>query len=94
MHYIYILRSVKYPKRLYIGLSQDVAARLIEHNKGKSQYTKKYVPWEIEMYIAFKHKIVAESFERYLKSGSGYAFMKKRMLPIVSEVGPKGLCGT
>jgi len=80
MHYLYILRSVKYPRRLYIGLSQDVGARLSEHNEGKSQYTKKYAPWEIEVYIVFKHKTLAESFERYLKSGSGYAFMKKRML--------------
>jgi len=30
-------------------------------------------------YIAFSNRMKAEAFERYLKSGSGHAFAKKRL---------------
>lgn len=81
MHYVYILRSINNPKRLYIGRTQDVEKRLIEHNRGDSAYSKTYAPWELEAYVAFKNRELAEDFERYLKSGSGHAFLKKRFLP-------------
>ena len=84
MYYVYIIRSVKFPKRLYIGLSHNIDSRIAEHNESKSLYTKKYAPWELEAYVAFKNKTVASLFEEYLKSGSGFAFIRKRMLPDVS----------
>ena len=55
--------------------------RLIAHNADSSRYSKRYSPWELEAYTAFKDKATAEEFERYLKSGSGFAFLKKRLLP-------------
>ena len=84
MHYVYILRSSNHPKRLYIGCTQDIEKRLLEHNRGDGAYSKTYAPWELEAYIAFKDKPLAEEFERYLKSGSGHAFLKKRFLPTLS----------
>ena len=81
MHYVYILRSINHPKRLYIGCAQDIEKRLVQHNRGDSTYSKTYTPWEMEAYMAFKDKQVAEDLERYLKSGSGHAFLKKRLLP-------------
>ena len=83
MHYVYILRSLKNPKRLYIGCTRDIEKRLIEHNRGDGIYSKTYAPWELEAYLAFKEKQVAEEFERYLKAGSGHAFLKKHLLPKV-----------
>ncbi len=80
---VYILRSVKYPGRLYIGSTTDISKRLKEHNSCTSTYTKQYGPWELETYTAFKQKGIAENFEKYLKSGSGFAFLKKRLLPQV-----------
>lgn len=68
------------PARLYIGLSQNVKERLKGHNEGDTQYTKIYRPWYLESYIAFTNKSVAQKFERYLKSGSGFAFLKKHFL--------------
>jgi len=82
MHIVYILRSVNHPDRLYIGLTTDLEKRLAAHNAGSSTYSKRYSPWELETYVVFKVKETAEDFERYLKSGSGFAFMKKRLLPI------------
>ena len=86
MYFVYILRSIKYPERLYIGLTKDIAERLQKHNAGASKYSKIYAPWELETYISLKDKESAENLERYLKSGSGFAFLKKRLLPQAKPV--------
>ena len=80
MFYVYIIRSIKYPSRLYIGYSTNVASRLDKHNNGDSSHTAKYRPWKLTFYCAFVNKYQALEFESYLKSGSGSAFMKKRLL--------------
>ena len=80
MYTVYILKSLKYPTRIYIGLSQDLTKRLTAHNKGTCDYTKKYGPWELRTYVVFQDKGKARDFEEYLKSGSGFAFLKKRLL--------------
>ena len=89
MHYVYILRSIHHSKRLYIGCAQNIEKRLLEHNRGDGTYSKAYAPWELEAFMAFKNKQVAEAFERYLKSGSGHAFMKKRLLPNLTSAAAK-----
>jgi putative endonuclease len=38
-----------------------------------------YAPWRLVTYVAFSDEQKAESFERYLKSGSGHAFARKRL---------------
>jgi predicted GIY-YIG superfamily endonuclease len=80
MHIVYILRSVKVPGKTYIGITQNLDKRLEEHNSGLSPYTKKFIPWEVETYITFKNRLLAEHFEKYLKVGSGQAFLKKHLL--------------
>ncbi|MDP3723234.1 MAG: GIY-YIG nuclease family protein [Candidatus Omnitrophota bacterium] len=81
MHYVYILRSMKNARRLYIGCAQNLEKRLTDHNRGDGAYTRTFAPWELEAYLAFKDRAVAEDFERYLKSGSGHAFLKRRLVP-------------
>ncbi len=78
--YVYLLRSIPFPKRFYTGYSTDVQGRLLEHNEGKSVYTKSFKPWKLEFYCAFSKKSLAIEFERYLKSASGIAFRNKRLL--------------
>ncbi|MFA6216502.1 MAG: GIY-YIG nuclease family protein [Candidatus Omnitrophota bacterium] len=80
MYIVYILTSKKYPLRYYIGITQNLERRIQEHNSGDSLYTKRYMPWGLQTYIAFKRKARAEEFEKYLKSGSGFAFLKRRFL--------------
>lgn len=80
MRTVYILRSLKDPKRHYIGITEDLDKRLKEHNNRQSVYSSIYAPWEIETYIVFKDRILAENFETYLKHGSGNAFLKKRLI--------------
>ena len=81
MYVVYILRSLNHPGRLYIGLTTDLKKRLESHNDDTSTYSKRYSPWELEASINIKDKKTAENLERYLKTGSGFAFMKKRLLP-------------
>jgi putative endonuclease len=81
MNYVYILVSLKDSNRIYIGRTADIKKRLAEHNRGESSYTKSFCPWKLETYIAFDDKQLAISFEKYLKVGSGFAFLKKRFLP-------------
>ncbi len=86
MHYVYILRSELNPKRFYIGETSDLNARLKKHNEGSSKYTKKYRPWKIETYLAFSSKSLAQRFEKYLKRGSGKAFLKRRLMSSEASV--------
>jgi predicted GIY-YIG superfamily endonuclease len=53
---------------------------LADHNAGKSPRTAKYRPWTLLWYCAFPAKMPALAFEIYLKSHSGRAFAKKRLL--------------
>lgn len=79
MHYVYLLESLSIEGERYIGVTSDLKKRLGDHNGGRSVHTAKYRPWKITTYIAFSDRGKAEAFERYLKSGSGHAFAKKRL---------------
>jgi putative endonuclease len=80
MYYVYILKSIRQPGAIYIGYSKDLKSRLLEHNSGKSAHTAKYRPWVVESYSAFTEEVDAKRFEKYLKSSSGKAFMKKHLI--------------
>ena len=67
------------PEQRYVGVTSDVEERLRAHNAGHSPHTSKYLPWEWVTYICFQDDHRATEFERYLKSGSGHAFAKKRL---------------
>lgn len=70
MHYVYLLRSQAFEGQRYVGITSDLRRRLTEHNTGRSLHTSKYAPWRLVTYIAFSDEQKAETFERYLKSGS------------------------
>jgi putative endonuclease len=79
MHYVYLLQSEAHVEQRCVGLTSDLRKRLADHNAGKSPHTSKYVPWKLVTYVAFSDQRKAETFERYLKSGSGHAFARKRL---------------
>ncbi|MEJ0074260.1 MAG: GIY-YIG nuclease family protein [Alphaproteobacteria bacterium] len=78
MKYVYLLESLSNPKETYVGLAEDLRARLAAHNAGQSRHTAKFKPWRLVTYVAFSNEAKAVAFERYLKSSSGRAFAKKR----------------
>ena len=81
MTYVYLLISINNPQKVYIGKTRNLEKRLAEHNRSESSYSKTFAPWRLETYIEFSDEKLAEAFEKYLKIGSGHAFMKKRFLP-------------
>ena len=82
MFHVYILRSIASPEQIYIGFSAiDLAVRLERHNGGSTPATARYRPWELAWSSTFPDKALALAFEAYLKSGSGRAFLKKRLAP-------------
>lgn len=62
----------------YIGYSPNLKNRLQKHRTGKVLSTKSDLNYELKWYCAFRTKNQALTFEKYLKTGSGIAFMKKR----------------
>jgi len=44
VYFVYALWSEKYDK-IYVGSSKNPDRRLMEHNSGKSNFTRKYKPW-------------------------------------------------
>ena len=89
MYYVYILKSSK-SGILYYGYTTDLKKRFKEHNSGKSGFTKGHLPWKLVWYSAFESKKKAEDFELYIKSGSGKAFVYKRLVNVVLAKEAKG----
>ncbi len=79
MCYVYILRSQPPPKQTYVGSTRDLAGRLSDHNSARSARTRKFMPWRLLFYAGFPERVLAEGFEKYLKSGSGRAFAMRHL---------------
>jgi putative endonuclease len=75
--YVYILESEVAAERFYTGLTDDLPLRLKIHNAGRVLHTAKWKPWRLKTYVAFSNRLRAAQFERYLKSSSHRAFIKK-----------------
>ncbi len=79
MRYIvYVLSSLK-DKKSYVGFTNNIERRLHEHNTGKSNFTKKYLPWEVLYKEEFDSKIEARKREKYLKSSAGRKLIVARL---------------
>lgn len=77
-YYVYIL--ICNDKHPYIGCTNNLKERIVRHNKGQVPATKDRLPIQLISYFAFSNKYTAFNFEKYLKSGSGRAFLKKHGL--------------
>jgi len=71
---VYILKNLESPPRYYIGLTANLRERLDDHNQGRSPHTALHRPWVVDVAIKFGDERRAVALERYLKTGSGYAF--------------------
>ncbi|MFH1387039.1 MAG: GIY-YIG nuclease family protein [bacterium] len=76
---VYILQDSS--GKTYVGLTNNLERRIKEHNDGLSLYTKRSAgDWEIKWFCGFKEREKVVAFEKYLKTGSGIAIMKKRFI--------------
>jgi putative endonuclease len=79
MYYVYILKSLK-DGSSYVGTTIDLRKRLQEHNARGIKFTTSRQPYKIIWYSAFGDKMKAYHFEKYLKTGSGIAFLRKHLI--------------
>jgi putative endonuclease len=75
MWYVYILKCSD--DHIYIGCTSDVNERLHRHRSGHVPATKHRLPVLLITFIAFADKYKAFEFEKYLKGGSGRAFISR-----------------
>jgi len=78
MWYVYILQCSN--GEYYKGCTSNIEDRLERHQKGWVESTRHLLPVTLVSYTVFTNQQKAYDFEKYLKSGSGRAFMKKHFL--------------
>ena len=77
-YYTYVLKSLKDDK-LYIGCTSNLKQRLDDHNSGKVKATYSRRPLKLIYFEACLSKGAAFKREKYLKSGFGRRFLKRRL---------------
>lgn len=78
MSYVYLIISLK-DKRWYTGYTNDLRKRISEHNKGLVLSTKSRKPFKLAYYESCINMLDARARERFLKSGPGKAFLRRRL---------------
>ncbi len=79
MFYTYVLKSKK-NERLYVGSTDDLKRRFLEHNNGRGgKYTKDNRPFEILYYEAYNSYDLAKQSERFYKTGYGREVLKDKL---------------
>ena len=79
MYYVYLLKSKK-DNKLYIGFTNDLERRILEHNQGLNFSTKHRRPLSLIYYEAYGSSKDAKNRENKLKKfKNSYAELKKRI---------------
>ena len=78
MFIVYVLRSLA-RNYVYVGLTNNLVRRFDQHQSGKERTTKPYRPFKIVLTEEYRTRILAREREKYLKSGSGKEWLKKKI---------------
>jgi len=79
MFYVYVIESES-TGSWYIGYSSDLRARVARHNANGNASTSGQGPWRLIYYEAYVEDKDARGREKFLKSGSGWKFLRKQMV--------------
>lgn len=77
MWYVYFLQLDN--GDIYVGSTNDLRRRFYSHARGEVAATKTHLPIALKSYVAVRTAKIARDLERYLKSGSGKAFARRRL---------------
>ncbi|MCC5929341.1 MAG: GIY-YIG nuclease family protein [Cyclobacteriaceae bacterium] len=77
-YYVYVLLSEK-DGNFYTGYTNNISARLEEHNQGRVYSTKNRRPFLLVYWEGCLNQQDATRREKYLKSGSGKVYLKNRI---------------
>ena len=78
MFLTYILKSKIFSKT-YVGHTNNIEKRLIEHNNEKNVFSKRYKPWVIIYKESFNSLEESVKREKYFKSAAGRRWIKKNL---------------
>ncbi len=78
MHHVYVIEAESSDKR-YIGYTTDLRQRLADHNRHKNVSMSKESKWKLIYCETYVNKMDALGREKFLKSGSGWRFLKKQL---------------
>ncbi len=78
MYSVYVLESLD-SERWYIGYTTNPKRRFDEHNNHKNISTAKERLWKMIYCESYTNKMDALGREKFLKSGSGWKFLKKQL---------------
>ena len=67
MFFVYVLYSRTFDI-YYIGQTKHLEQRILRHNNGLENFTKKYVPWELKFYLIKDTRSEALQLEKKLKN--------------------------
>jgi len=75
MYTVYVIKSIN-KKFTYVGFTDNLERRLMQHNAGFNRSTKPYLPFELIHTEEFVTSKDARLREIFLKSGKGREFIK------------------
>ena len=75
MYYVYAIKSIS-RNYIYVGMTNNLELRFLQHNNGESKTTKPYRPFLLIFSEILETRIEARNKEKYLKSGTGKEFLK------------------
>ena len=75
MYFIYVLQSLK-DQRTYVGYTDNVERRFIQHNSGYVRSTKHRIPFKLLFTENFLTSAEVKKRELYWKSGGGRRKLK------------------
>ena len=78
MFHTYVLLSLK-DQELYIGWTDDLQNRVLNHQKGLVESTLHRLPVKLVYYEACLEKKAAIAREKALKTGFGRSYLKRRL---------------
>ena len=78
-YYVYVLESLKDQNR-YIGYTNNLKRRLVEHKLGKSSSTKFGLPFKLIYFEGCINMEDAKRREQYLKTTQGRRFIGLRLI--------------
>jgi len=81
LKYVFLIRNFAFSGQRTIGITLDIASQVEAQNEGWSFHTAKFKPWKLAPHIGLSNHDKALVFERYLKFGSGRAFVSSVSRP-------------
>ena len=68
VYYVYLIKTLdNFPKKTYVGYTNDLNQRLIKHNTNKGAKSTKGYKWKLIYKKKFTSKALAMSYEYKLK---------------------------